>query len=364
MAYFKRLVVDLDDTISFTTNRDFENARPNVPLINKINRLYDEGWEIVIQTARGSLSCATRKKANSKYGIQIVTWLMKHNVKYTYLTFEKLLAAYYIDDKAITPEDFIELRIEKLHEGLSGSLVERHGNTVVKTFNDQNSALNAANAYAILRHAVSVPEVFSIVGKTIKREYVFGDTLLHTPSIPSKNVGFLIVSLASNKTTNHSEFITYVDRLMNHVNDPKNFGIFTTQDVGVIREGYFFNDYASKKISMCHGDFSLENIILNDQYITLIDPIYLPGVWSSYLLDLSKFYHSCQRHGREHVGDEVLTYVKNELSALNVEFNDAFFRYLVMSHWVRLLKYSTHHEDYESYVSYTKNLINEFSKLI
>ena len=33
MDHFKRIVVDIDDTISFTTNRDWENATPNIELI-------------------------------------------------------------------------------------------------------------------------------------------------------------------------------------------------------------------------------------------------------------------------------------------------------------------------------------------
>ena len=59
----KRLVVDIDDTISFTINRDFENATPNVALIKKLNELFDNGVEIYYVTARGSLSCGSREEA-------------------------------------------------------------------------------------------------------------------------------------------------------------------------------------------------------------------------------------------------------------------------------------------------------------
>ena len=43
MSYPKSICVDIDDTISFTLNRDWENAKPNIPLIEKLNKLYDEG---------------------------------------------------------------------------------------------------------------------------------------------------------------------------------------------------------------------------------------------------------------------------------------------------------------------------------
>ena len=54
--YHKRIVFDIDDTISFTTNRDWVNAKPNQPIIDKINKLYNEGWEVFLHTARGSIS--------------------------------------------------------------------------------------------------------------------------------------------------------------------------------------------------------------------------------------------------------------------------------------------------------------------
>ena len=60
-VHSKTLVFDFDDTISFTKNRDWENAEPNLPLIQKIQELYTKGWKIIIATSRGNLSCATRQ---------------------------------------------------------------------------------------------------------------------------------------------------------------------------------------------------------------------------------------------------------------------------------------------------------------
>ena len=51
---YNTYVIDLDDTICFTENRDFENSKPYTEVINKINELYDKGWNIVICTARRS----------------------------------------------------------------------------------------------------------------------------------------------------------------------------------------------------------------------------------------------------------------------------------------------------------------------
>ena len=112
--YPKSIVVDIDDTLSFTLNRDWEHAEPNQPLIDKLNKLYDDGWDIFIVTARGNLSCSNREEAENKYRPIIEKWMKEHNVKYTDISFQKILASYYIDDKGIKPDDFLDLNIEEL----------------------------------------------------------------------------------------------------------------------------------------------------------------------------------------------------------------------------------------------------------
>ena len=61
----KTIVTDLDDTLSYTSNRDWENAKPNLLLIDKLNSFYDAGYKIIILTARGQISCrGDREKAD------------------------------------------------------------------------------------------------------------------------------------------------------------------------------------------------------------------------------------------------------------------------------------------------------------
>ena len=64
---FKTFVIDIDDTISTTINRDFVNSIPNIEVINKINSLYDNGWTIILFTARGAKSCKTLEERYLKY---------------------------------------------------------------------------------------------------------------------------------------------------------------------------------------------------------------------------------------------------------------------------------------------------------
>jgi len=106
------LVVDVDDTILTTENRDYANSTPNIPLIEKINGLYDEGWSIFYFSARGHVSYN-----NDIYDVEgtvypiMEQWMEDNNVKYTRVLLGKPIAKYYIDDKAILPEEFLKLNI-------------------------------------------------------------------------------------------------------------------------------------------------------------------------------------------------------------------------------------------------------------
>ena len=51
----KRALVDIDDTICFYSGaRRYDLSEPNSKNIEKINKLYDEGWHITYWTARGA----------------------------------------------------------------------------------------------------------------------------------------------------------------------------------------------------------------------------------------------------------------------------------------------------------------------
>ena len=104
---YNTYVIDLDDTICFTENRDFEHSKPYKEVIEKINELYDKGYKIVIATARGAKSCKTIKDREKKYRKITEKWLQENNVKYNELVFGKMNADYYIDDKNMSIEEFI-----------------------------------------------------------------------------------------------------------------------------------------------------------------------------------------------------------------------------------------------------------------
>jgi len=49
-------LVDIDETICFRKEKNYESCKPNQKNIDKINNLYDSGWTIIYWTARGGLS--------------------------------------------------------------------------------------------------------------------------------------------------------------------------------------------------------------------------------------------------------------------------------------------------------------------
>lgn len=107
---YNTFVIDIDDTICFTSNRDFENSIPNKSVINKINELYNKGWKIILYTARGAKSCKTLKEKELKYRDVTERWLKENNVQYSELIFDKMNADYYVDDKNMSIEEFINFK--------------------------------------------------------------------------------------------------------------------------------------------------------------------------------------------------------------------------------------------------------------
>jgi len=313
----KRIIVDIDDTISFTTNRDWENAKPNLPLIKKLNELYDNGVEIIYETARGCLSFkGDRKKAEEYYRPIIEKWFKKYNVKYTELSFQKRLADYYIDDKAIKPDEFLKLDIQKIPGGLSGAEIEKRGNKIYKT---HKNSLSAASWYNKAKNIVNVPKVYSVIGNTICLEYIENNCELKVEEIDK------ILQIFKNIPA-YIDFETYINRIKDHMNlyNP-NYKSF------IIEELWKINLFMNENKSFCHGDFSIDNMICKDNKIYLIDPNYDENLYQSWLIDLSKLLMSAKRFNNDLIYNYFYNKYKNLKNVLKL---------LELTHWIRMRKYT------------------------
>ena len=100
-------VVDLDHTLCDTVQgpdgrwKYFE-ATPIQSRIDVVNKLWEDGNTIIIETARG---CRTKINHYEETFNQLRSWGLKFH---TLRTGVKFGADYYIDDKAINSEDFFK----------------------------------------------------------------------------------------------------------------------------------------------------------------------------------------------------------------------------------------------------------------
>lgn len=315
--YYKRIICDIDDTISITKNRNWDNAKPIQEVINKINYLYELGWEIWLFTARGNLSCGSHKEADNKYRKQIENWLNFHNVKYHKLSFEKYLATYYIDDKNLTPSQFVNLDIKTFDKGWSGADVELRDGKVYKTHKD---SLSVVEWYDIALKFFDVPEIYSLIGNTICMEYIQQNNKLKLDPIIDLFFKFKKVEV------NDCSFDTYIKRISDHCDFNNDFH-WSLSKLSKI------SDFCDKNKSFCHGDLTIENIIPRNGKFYLIDPIFDKNCYSSYLLDISKFLHSLKKNKMFIEYKYVINSIKHEipLEVLNT---------LELSQWVRVYKYA------------------------
>lgn len=94
-------IVDIDDTICKTVNKDYHNSVPYLDRIERINALYDAGHEIHYWTARGTSSGIDWLPHTR---IQLESWGCKfHSVKVGKPSYDV-----WIDDKAIYSEDYFK----------------------------------------------------------------------------------------------------------------------------------------------------------------------------------------------------------------------------------------------------------------
>ena len=114
----KKLVVDLDGTITLANTSDYENVLPNVELITKLKKYKSEGFIIVISTARNMRTYENKVgKINIHTLPTIIKWLDKNDVPYDEVLVGKPWCGnegFYIDDRAVRPSEFNTMSFEEI----------------------------------------------------------------------------------------------------------------------------------------------------------------------------------------------------------------------------------------------------------
>ena len=90
-------------------------------------------------------------------------------------------------------------------------------------------------------------------------------------------------------------------------------------------------NYFDENQSFSHGDFSIDNMLNKNGKLYLIDPIYIDGLYSSWLLDAGKLAHSLNRYNRT---DDYLIFYSF--------FDDkkSIIKLAELTQWIRIYKYS------------------------
>lgn len=119
----KTLIVDLDGTITIDTDCEYENKPVNKEMIKKLIEYRRMGFKIIINTSRNMKTYQGNiGKINVNTLPKIIEWLNKHNVPYDEIIVGKPWCGdegFYIDDKAIRPNEFITKNYEEIQELLN-----------------------------------------------------------------------------------------------------------------------------------------------------------------------------------------------------------------------------------------------------
>lgn len=116
----KRLIMDLDNTISINKTGNYSDATPVFPVIEKIREYKQKGFEIVIFSSRNMRTYEGNVgKINANTLPVIIEWLDKHKIPYDEIYVGKPWCGhdgFYVDDRAVRPKEFTSLSYEELVE--------------------------------------------------------------------------------------------------------------------------------------------------------------------------------------------------------------------------------------------------------
>lgn len=108
----KRLIVDLDGTITVDSDAPYTDKVPNLPLIERLRDYHEKGYEIVIHTSRQMRTFdGNIGKINIHTLPAILEWLERHKVPFDEVVVGKPWCGFdgfYIDDRCVRPQEFLQ----------------------------------------------------------------------------------------------------------------------------------------------------------------------------------------------------------------------------------------------------------------
>ncbi|MDB4556698.1 hypothetical protein N9005_05530 [Akkermansiaceae bacterium] len=114
----KRLVVDIDLTITIAGEQEYHDKIPNLEVVEKLRNYKKKGFEIILFTSRNMKTYKSDLSKINRFTLPvIIDWLDKNNVPYDGILMGKPWCGtegFYVDDKAIRPSEFTDLSYEQI----------------------------------------------------------------------------------------------------------------------------------------------------------------------------------------------------------------------------------------------------------
>lgn len=115
----KRLIMDLDGTITSGEGGNYSEAVPQADVVAKMREYKAMGFDIVISTARNMRTYEGNVgKINVHTLPVIIDWLKKHEIPYDEIIVGKPWCGYegfYVDDKSVRPSEFTSMSLDEIN---------------------------------------------------------------------------------------------------------------------------------------------------------------------------------------------------------------------------------------------------------
>lgn len=116
----KRLVIDLDNTLTLGDTSDYANVAPRMNVIERLREYSRQGFQIVIHTSRNMRTHEGNVgKIVALTSPIIIDWLKRHDVPFDEVWVGKPWCGdegFYVDDKALRPDEFAAMSYAEITE--------------------------------------------------------------------------------------------------------------------------------------------------------------------------------------------------------------------------------------------------------